>query len=124
MNRYFQSKKVSVADPHHVDADPVPACHFDAYLDPVYYLMWIRILPFTLMLIRILASKQRLKTLNTHFPYIMSCHLQIDADTDPAYHFDAHPDPKFQFDADPDPQRCEKVTCKLTCYPKLLVLFT
>jgi hypothetical protein len=24
----------SVADPHHVDADPNPACHFDADIDP------------------------------------------------------------------------------------------
>jgi hypothetical protein len=28
--------------------------------------------------------------------YILACHLQIDADPDPAYHFDAAPD------ADPD----------------------
>jgi hypothetical protein len=25
---------ISVADPHHVDADPDPACHFDADPDP------------------------------------------------------------------------------------------
>jgi hypothetical protein len=41
-------------------------------------------------------------------PYIMACHLKIDADPDPAYHFDAHPDPACHFDADPDPQHCEK----------------
>jgi hypothetical protein len=37
-----------------------------------------------------------------------ACHLQIDADPDPAYHFDADPDPTFQFDVDPDPdsQHC------------------
>jgi hypothetical protein len=47
-----------------------------------------------------------------HIPYILACHLQIDADPDPdsvpAYRFDAdadpNPDPTFQFDADPDPQ--------------------
>ncbi len=39
----------------------------------------------------------------------MACHLQIDADPDPAYHFDedADPDPAYHFDADaasdPDP---------------------
>jgi hypothetical protein len=33
----------------------------------------------------------------------LACHLQIDLDPDPAYHFDADPDPTFQFDADPDP---------------------
>ncbi len=38
-----------------------------------------------------------------HIPYILACHLQIDADTDPAYHFDAYPDPACQFDADADP---------------------
>ncbi len=40
----------------------------------------------------------------------MACHLQIDADPDPAYHFDADPDAYpdlgyyFDSDADPDPQ--------------------
>jgi hypothetical protein len=37
----------------------------------------------------------------THIPFILACHLQIDADPyrfpNPAYHFDADPD------ADPDP---------------------
>ncbi len=50
-----------------------------------------------------------------YIPYILTCHLQIDADPDldPAYHFDAvedpNPDPTFQFDADPDadPQHCK-----------------
>ncbi len=42
------------------------------------------------------------KVLNyAHIPYILACHLQIDANPnpvpDPAYHFDADPD------ADPDP---------------------
>ncbi len=40
-----------------------------------------------------------------HIPYILACHLQIDADpdpgSDPAYHFDADPDPDFLY-ADPD----------------------
>jgi hypothetical protein len=39
-----------------------------------------------------------------HIPNILACHLQIDADQDPAYHFDAAPDPTFQSDADPGPQ--------------------
>jgi hypothetical protein len=32
-----------------------------------------------------------------HIPYILACHLQIDADPvpDPAYLFDADPDPDF-----------------------------
>jgi hypothetical protein len=29
------------------------------------------------------------------FPYILACHLQIDADPDPAYHFDAIPNSTF-----------------------------
>ncbi len=40
------------------------------------------------------------------YSYILACHLQIDADPDPAYHFDA--DPSFQVKADPDPQQCRK----------------
>jgi hypothetical protein len=35
-----------------------------------------------------------------HIPYISACHLQIDADSDPAYHFVADPDPAHHFDAD------------------------
>jgi len=42
-----------------------------------------------------------------HFPYILACHPQIDANPDPypAYHFDADPDPDpaRHFDPDPDP---------------------
>jgi hypothetical protein len=40
-----------------------------------------------------------------HIPYILTCHLKVDADPDPVYHFDADPDPDpaFHFDADPDP---------------------
>jgi hypothetical protein len=39
----------------------------------------------------------------------LACHLQIDADPDPAYRFDPDsayhfdPDPAYHFDADPDP---------------------
>ncbi len=56
----------------------------------------IRIRILLLTLIRILASKERLKTLKKcsfYIPYILACHLQIDADQgpDPAYHFDADP---------------------------------
>ncbi len=29
--------KSSVADPHHFDPDPNPACHFDADPDPAYH---------------------------------------------------------------------------------------
>ncbi len=36
-------------------------------------------------------------------PYILACHLQIDADPDPAYQIDADPDPAHHFDADANP---------------------
>ncbi len=69
-------------------------------------LMRIRTLLFTLMRIRIRiqASKERFKTLNSVLkkaliPYILACQLPIDADPDPAYHYDADP-----IGADPDPQ--------------------
>jgi hypothetical protein len=103
----------SVADPHHVDADPDsdPACqfdsdssfHFDADSDPSFQI-----------------KAQNLEMLISI--YILACHLQIytdpdpgpayrfnaDPDPDPAYRFEADPDPDptFQFDADPDPQHC------------------
>jgi hypothetical protein len=32
----------------------------------------------------------------------LACHLQIDLDPDPAYHFDADPDSAYHFDPDPD----------------------
>ncbi len=49
----------------------------------------------------------------------MACHLQIDADPDPAFHLkririllhvgaNAGSDPTFQFYADPDPQHCSQ----------------
>jgi hypothetical protein len=59
----------------------------------------------------------------------LACHLPIDVDPDPAYHFDAdpdpachvdadadeNPDPTFQFDADPhpNPQHCITVLYKI-----------
>jgi hypothetical protein len=38
----------------------------------------------------------------------LACHLQIDADPDPAYHFDVDPDPTFLFDPDPDSHYCQE----------------
>jgi hypothetical protein len=43
----------SVADPHHIDADPNSTYHFDGDPDHDFYLMQIRIRRFTLMQIRI-----------------------------------------------------------------------
>jgi hypothetical protein len=44
---------------------------------------------------------------HAHIPYILACHLQIDAypEPDSAYHFDADPDPAYHFDPDPDLDR-------------------
>ncbi len=52
----------SVADQHHVDVDPDPACHLDPDPDPAILLVTliqVRILPFTLtwIQIRIIASR-------------------------------------------------------------------
>ncbi len=76
----------------------------------------IRILPFSLMRIRnpYPDSRFQVKAQNlekvlkqAHIPYILACHLQIDADPDPdpdpAYHFDVDPDSAYHFDANPDP---------------------
>ncbi len=38
-----------------------------------------------------------------HIPYSLHCHMQIDVDPDPTYHFDADTDPAYHSDADPDP---------------------
>jgi hypothetical protein len=53
----------------------------------------LRILPFTLTRLRIqIKSKNLGKVLKyAHFPYILPCHLQSDADQDSAYPFDADP---------------------------------
>jgi hypothetical protein len=34
---------------------------------------------------------------------MLACHLQIDVDPDPVYHFNADPDPAHHFDVDTDP---------------------
>jgi hypothetical protein len=52
------------------DADPDPAYHFDADPDPDPSFQ-----------IKAQTSEKVLKL--AHIPYILACHLQIDADTDP-----------------------------------------
>jgi hypothetical protein len=60
----------------HPDADP------DPYPDSIF-------------LIKAQTLEKVLK--QAHVPYVLACHLQIDADLDPdpAYHFDADSDPDF-----------------------------
>jgi hypothetical protein len=73
---------VSIADPHHVYADPNPSFQIKAQ-----------------NLVKALKS--------AHIYSNLACHLQIDVDPDPdpAYHFDADtdPDPVYHFGADTDP---------------------
>ncbi len=61
----------SVADPHHDDADPDPACYFDADADP-------DLDPSFRINAQILEKVLEL----VHVSYILACHLQIDADPD------------------------------------------
>jgi hypothetical protein len=85
----------SVADPHHIDADPDharhfnadadPACHFDADPDPACHFD---------------ADADPDPDQNPSFQmkaYILALHLQTDADPDPAYHSDVDADPDFTF---------------------------
>jgi hypothetical protein len=89
------------------DPDPGPACLFDADQDLGFY---FGANPDPSFQIKAQNLEKVLK--ETHFPYIMACHLQIDPDPDPvnhfnpdpAFHVNTDPDPTFQFSADPDPQ--------------------
>jgi hypothetical protein len=72
-----------LADPHqfedldpafHCNADPDPAVHCNADPDPSFQL----------------TAKNLEKVFKwAHIPYILACHLQIDADPYPVNHFDA-----------------------------------
>ncbi len=101
-------QKVSVRDSHHFDADPDPifhfdsdpdpdpACHFDPDPDTTCSVHFVRIRQ-----IQIKAQNLEKVLKQTHIPYILACHLKIDEDPDPAYHFDADPDSTYHFNADP-----------------------
>ncbi len=69
--------------------DPDPTFHPDPDLDPD---------PSSQIKARTLERVLRY----AHIPYILACHLQIDANPDPAYHVDKDPDPEN--DADPYPR--------------------
>jgi hypothetical protein len=96
--------------PHHFDADPNPAFHFDAGpdLDLIfqsdadgsrsYLSIWCGSGPdptanFSPDLNPPMLQNDSLRLQPFHF----------DADLDPAFHFDVDPDPASPFDADPDP---------------------
>jgi hypothetical protein len=74
----------SVADPHHVDADPDPTFHFAA--DPG---------PDPSFQIKAKTLKKCPNRLLFHTFWLVICKLIPD----PAYHFDADSDPTFQFEA-------------------------
>ncbi len=90
----------SVADPHHLDADPDadpdPAC--DAGPGPVCHLSADPDLTFHFDAdpdpsIQIKGQNPEKMLKQGQISYILACHLQIDADPDSVYHFDADPDP-------------------------------
>ncbi len=98
----------SVAD--HFDADPGPACHFDADADPDSDSTFhFDADPDSYPSFQIKAQNLEKVLKQAYIRYIQACYLQIDADPDadpdPADHFDKDadpdPDPNFQFDADP-----------------------
>jgi|LakMenE01Jun11ns_1017448.scaffolds.fasta_scaffold9567470_1 hypothetical protein len=83
-----------------------------------FTLMWIRILAFNLMRIWILplnffldldpliilcSKNDSLRPPPFHFDEDQDHVFPFNADPDPAFHYDADPDSAFQHDADPDP---------------------
>jgi hypothetical protein len=114
------------------DADPDPACHFDADPDPSFHSDADPDPSFQIKKDQNL--EKLLKYYRLKIQHILACHLQIDADPDPAYHFNADPDPAYHFDADPDPNfqseadPCgsgsttlrQRLTNSIDCHPKQL----
>ncbi len=112
--------------------DPDSTYHPDADLDSDYYLMQIRIRilfdadqtfhrnadPYRDSDPGVQIKAQTLVKLlkYAHIPYILVCHLQIDADPDPdpAYHFDAD---YADLDPDPDPQHARRRSSRQHYFP-------
>ncbi len=74
----------SVADPHHFDVDPVRACHFDAGANPdaSYLSLYCGSGSGSQLPKKAQNLEKVLK--QAYIQSILACHLQIDADTDPA----------------------------------------
>ncbi len=72
----------SVANPHHVDADLDPACHNDADPDPTFH--FNADLDPDLSLPNKVSKPLRSAQIGSYFIYILACHMQTDADPDPA----------------------------------------
>jgi hypothetical protein len=114
-------------DLHHVDADPDSAYHTDADPDSNFILCGSRFFfdadpdptlhpdadPDPSFQIKAQTLEKVLKW--SHIPYILACHLQIDADPvpDPALHF--YVDPV----ADPDPQHWLEFQLRTTMESKI-----
>ncbi len=96
-NSWFQlqSNAISVADPHHFngdpDADPDPACHFDADLDPNHACHFDADLtptfnfdadPIPVPSFQINAQNLEKVLKQAHMSYTSACYLQIYADPD------------------------------------------
>jgi hypothetical protein len=73
-----QELQSSGADPHHLDADPDPACNFGADPDPIFHFD---------------ADPDSSFQIKVQNFWLVICKS--------GYHFDADPDPTFQFDVDP-----------------------
>jgi hypothetical protein len=68
---------------HGSAADPDPACHFDADPDPTFHFAAV---PDPDPGLQVKAQNLEKVLKYGYFPYILACHLQIDAYPDPAYH--------------------------------------
>ncbi len=115
---WLERLTASVADPHHIDADPDLAFHFDANPDPSFYYDSD---PDPDPAFQLDADPDPTTHFSPDFDTPMlqnndpgggnpAFHFVTEAvaDTLPAFHCDADvdPDPVSQNDADPDPQHC------------------
>ncbi len=109
---HYATHEASVADPHHFDADPDPAWHFDTdpNPDPTFHFnadpdpslqikaqnldKVLKLAPFSYNLAFFICKLMWIWIDSAY-------HFEANAYPDPAYHVDADPDPTFQFDSDP-----------------------
>jgi hypothetical protein len=89
----------------HFDADPDPTFHFyaDPDTDPTSH-FYADPNPDPSFKIKAQNLEKKSVLIGSYgIPYMLNCHLRIDADPDPdpAYHIDADPNHTFHFDADP-----------------------
>jgi hypothetical protein len=99
---------LSVADPHHDDADRDPACHFDADPDLAYHFDAHPGPTFYIVADPVLDphSSFQIQAQNFEKVLIYVCSYSIHFGLSSALQIDADPDPTFQFNLDPDPNHC------------------